>query len=128
MPTAIKWGQVQLTSQIQCRCQYGQTRQKPCTTSTLTVKNGEAVTHHFSYDRPVEKQMGSGGALPVIRQRRHRGYRFRPWLTGAELEEEGQYSRRMPRLHLDDPMTHRNFIQMLPELYQELEQRITDEF
>ena len=30
--------------------------------------------------------------------------------------------------HLDDPMVYRNFIQMPPELYQELEQRITAEF
>ena len=30
--------------------------------------------------------------------------------------------------HLDDPMAYRNFIQMPPELYQELEQRITAEF
>ena len=59
MPMAIEGGKVQLTSQIQCRCQYGQTRQKSCTTSTLIVRNGEAVTHHFSYDRLVEKQMGS---------------------------------------------------------------------
>ena len=59
MSMAIKGGKVQLTSQIQCKCQYGQTRQKSCTTSTLTVRNREAVTHHFSYDRPVEKQMGS---------------------------------------------------------------------
>ena len=29
------------------------------TTSTLTVRNGQAVTHHISYDRPVEKEMGS---------------------------------------------------------------------
>ena len=34
----------------------------------------------------------------------------------------------MPRLHLDDPMTYRNFIQMPPQPYQELEQRITAEF
>ena len=34
----------------------------------------------------------------------------------------------MPRLHLDDLMAYRNFIQMLPELYQEVEQRITAEF
>ena len=59
MPIAIKGGKVQLTSQILCRCQYEQTSKKYYTTSTLTVKNGEAVTHHFSYDRPVEKQMGS---------------------------------------------------------------------
>ena len=54
-----KGGKVQLTSQIQCKCQYGLTRKKSCSTSTLTVRNGEAVTHHFSYDRLVEKQMGS---------------------------------------------------------------------
>ena len=68
------------------------------------------------------------GGLPVIRQRRHGRYRFRPWLTRAELEEEGQYSRPMKMLHLDDPMAYRNFIQMPPELYQELEQRITAAF
>ena len=34
----------------------------------------------------------------------------------------------MPMHHLDDPMVYRNFIQILPELYQELEQRITAEF
>ena len=101
MPMAIKGGKVQLTSQIQCRCQYGQTQQKSCTTSTLTVRNGEAVTDYFSYDRPIEKQMGLPGGLPVIRQRRHRRYRFRPRLTRAELEEEGQYSRQIPRLHTD---------------------------
>ena len=33
----------------------------------------------------------------------------------------------MPMHHLDDPVAYRNFIQMPPELYQELEQRITDE-
>ena len=71
---------------------------------------------------------GLPGGLPVIRQRRHRKYRFRPCITRAELEEEGQYSRPMPRLHLDDPMAYRNFIQMPPELYQELEQRIIIEF
>ena len=128
MPVAIKRGKVQLTSEMQCRCQYGQTQQKTCTTSTLTVRNGEAVSHHFSYDRPVEKQIGLPGGLQVIRPRRYRRYRFRPWSTQAEVEEEGQYSRPMPMLHLDDPMACRNFIQMLPELYQELEQRITAEF
>ena len=34
----------------------------------------------------------------------------------------------MPMHHLDDPMAYRNFIQMPPELCQELEQRITAEF
>ena len=108
MPMAIKGGKIQLTNQIQCRCQYGQTGQKSCTTSTLTVRNGEAVTHHFSYRQKTEKTQK----------------RFRPWLTRAEFEE-GQYSRSMPRLHLDDPMAYRNFIP--PELYQELGQKITVE-
>ena len=71
---------------------------------------------------------GLSGGLLVIRQRRHRRYRFRPWLTRAEFEEEGQYSRPMPSLHLDYPMAYRHFIQMPSELYQELEQRITAEF
>ena len=128
MQIAIKGGRVQLTSQIQCRCQYGQTRKKSCTTSTLTVRNGKAVTHHFNYDSWLRSRWGLPGALPVIRQRRHRRYRFRPWPTRAELEEEGQYSRPMPMHHLDDPMAYRNFIQMPPELYQELEQRITAVF
>ena len=57
MAIAIKRGKVQLTSQIQCRCQNGQTQQKSSTTLTLTLRNGETVTHHFSYDRLVE--MGS---------------------------------------------------------------------
>ena len=68
------------------------------------------------------------GGLPVIRQRRHRRYSFRPWPTWAVLEGEGQYSRLMPMHHLDDPMAFRNFIQMPPDLCQELEQRITAEF
>ena len=54
-----KRGKAQVASKIESRCQYGQTGQKSCTTSTLTFRNGEAVTHHFSYDRDVEKQMGS---------------------------------------------------------------------
>ena len=64
---AIKGGKVQFTNQIQCRCQYGQTRWKSCTASTLTVRNEEAVTHNFSYDRKVEKQMESARGVPVIR-------------------------------------------------------------
>ena len=76
----------------------------------------------------LRSRWGLPEGLPVIRQRRHRRYRFRPWPTRAELEEEGQYSRPMPMHHLDDPMAYRNFIQMPPELYQELEQRITAEF
>ena len=77
----------------------------------------------------LRSRWGLPGGLQVInRQRRHRRYRFRPWQTRAELEEEGHYSRPMPGLHLDDPMAYRNFIRMPPELYQELEQRITAEF
>ena len=75
----------------------------------------------------LRSRWGLSGSLPVIRQRRHRRYRFRPWPTQAELEEKGQYSRPMAMLHLDDPMAYRNFIQMPPELSQELEQRITAE-
>ena len=75
----------------------------------------------------MKKSVRSRWCLPVIRQRRHRRYRFRPWLGLAEREEEGQYIRLMPRLQLDDPMAYRNFIWMLPELFQELEQRITAE-
>ena len=73
-------------------------------------------------------RLRSRWGLPVTRQRRHRRYRFRPWPTRAELEEDGQYSRPMPMHHLNDSMAHRNFIQMPSELYQELEQRITAEF
>ena len=76
----------------------------------------------------LRSRLGLPVGLPVIRQRRHRRYRFRHWPTQAEPEKEGQYSRQMPMHHLDDPMAYRNFIQMPPELYQELEQRITAEF
>ena len=60
--------------------------------------------------------------LPV-RQRRHKRYWVRPWITQAECEEEGQYTRLMPRLELDDHMAYRKFIQMPPKL----EQRLTPE-
>ena len=75
----------------------------------------------------ISAQIISDG-LRVIRQRRHRRYRFKPWPTWAEPEEECQYSRPMPMHHLDDPMAYRNFIQMPPELCQELQQRINAEF
>ena len=74
------------------------------------------------------ERVRSRWGLPVIRQKRHRRYRFRPWLGRSEHEEEGQYSRLMARLQLDDPMAYRNFLRMPPEPFQELEQRITDEF
>ena len=76
----------------------------------------------------LRSRWGLPGGLPVIRLRRHTRYRFRPWPIRAELEKEGQYSRPMPMHHLDDHMAYRNFIQMPPELCQELEQRITAEF
>ena len=60
-------------------------------------------------------------------QRRPRRYWVRPWLSQAECEEEGQYTRLMPMLELDDPMAYRNFIRMPPELFQELEQRLGSE-
>ena len=69
-------------------------------------------------------QLRSRCGLPVIIPR-HRRYRFRPWSTRAELKEEGQYSR--PMHHLDYPMAYGNFIQMLPELYQELAKSINAE-
>ena len=102
-PNGFKRGKAQVTSQIESRYQYGERGQKSCTTSTLILRNGEAVTHHFSYDRESEKQMRSASAS---------------YQTGrAEPEEEGQYTRIMPRLQLDDPMAYQNFIQMLPELF-----------
>ena len=113
MSIAIKGGKVQLTSQIQCRCQYGQARHKSCTTSTDTVTNGS-----YSISAMID-WLRSRWGLPVIRLERHRRYRFRPWLTQAELEDEGQYRGLMPRLYLDDPMAYRKIIQMPPELYQE---------
>ena len=58
------------------------------------------------------------------RQLRHRRYWVRSWLTQAEHEERGLYTRLMPRLELDDPMAYRNFIRMPPNLFQELEQRL----
>ena len=39
-------------------------------------------------------------------QQRQRRYWVRPWLSQAEHGEEGQYSRLMPMLELDDPMAY----------------------
>ena len=60
-------------------------------------------------------------------QRRQRRYWVRPWLSQAECEEEGEYSRLKLTLELDDPMAYRNFIRKPPELFQELEQRLGPE-
>ena len=57
-------------------------------------------------------------------QQRQIRYLVRPWLSQAELEEEGQYTRLMLMLELDDPMAYRNFIRIPPELFQELEQTL----
>ena len=37
----------------------------------------------------LRSRWGLPGGLQVIRQRRHRRYKFRPWPTRAEPEEEG---------------------------------------
>ena len=58
-PNGDKRGKSQVISQIDFCCQYEQRGQNSCTTSTLTLRNEEAVTHHFSYDRETEKEMGS---------------------------------------------------------------------
>ena len=76
-----KRGKGQVTSQIESRWQYGQRGQKSCTTSTLTLRNGEAVTHHFTQmerqlliiSAMIERVRSRWGLpVPVMRQRRHR--------------------------------------------------------
>ena len=49
-------------------------------------------------------------------QQRLRRYWVRLWLSQAECEEEGQYTRLMSMLELDDPMAYQNFIRMPHEL------------
>ena len=53
MLKTINGGKVKVTSQIHRRCHYGQTQQKSCTTLTLTLRNVEAVTHHFIHTNPL---------------------------------------------------------------------------
>ena len=36
-----------------------QTEQRSYANSTLNITNGEVVSHHYSYDRQTEKEMGS---------------------------------------------------------------------
>ena len=43
------------------------------------------------------------------------------------MKKEGQYTRLMPVLELDDPMAYRSIIQMAPKLFQELQQRLGPE-
>ena len=47
------------SSQIELRSQNGQTEQRSCANLTLNITNGEAVNHHYSYDRQAEKEMRS---------------------------------------------------------------------
>ena len=50
---------VRVTSQIEFRSQDEQIEQRSYANLTLNITNGEAVSHHYSYDRQVEKEMGS---------------------------------------------------------------------
>ena len=112
-----------VTSQIESRCQYGRNDRNLAQLQLLLLEMERQLLIISAMIERVRSRWG----LPVIRQIRHRRYRFRPWLTWAEHVEEGQYTRLMPRLQLDDPMAYQKFIRMLPELFQELEQRITAE-
>ena len=58
-PNAYKKGKGKATSQIELRSQNGQTEQRSFANSTLNITNREAVSHHYSYDRQAEKDMGS---------------------------------------------------------------------
>ena len=58
-PNAYKKGKGKATSQIELRSQNGQTQQRSCANSALNITNGEAVSHHYSYDRQAEEEMGS---------------------------------------------------------------------
>ena len=121
-PNVYKKGKGQATSQIEFRCKHEQTGQKSYTNSTLNITNGETVSHHYSHDRQAEKEMGSARKTAktqkILRQ---------AMAIPAEREEEGQYTRLMPRLELDYPMAYRNFIRMPLELFQELQQRLGPE-
>ena len=120
-PNAYKKGKDQATSQIEFRSQNEQTGQRSYTNSTLNITNGEAVSHHYSYDRQVEKEMGS--TMKTAKTPKILGQ------TMAKTDREKRVSTAnlMPRLKLDDPMAYQNFIRMPPELFQELKQRLDSE-
>ena len=99
-PNGYKKGKDQATSQIEFRCKHEQTGQKSYTNSTLNITNEETVIITAMIDR-LRRRWGLQG-----RQGRHRRYWVRPWLTQAEREEEGQYTRLIPRLELDDSMAY----------------------
>ena len=54
-PNGYKRGKGKATSQIELRTQNGQTQQRSYANSALNSTNGEAVSHHYSYDRQAEK-------------------------------------------------------------------------
>ena len=58
-PNAYKKGKGQATSQIEFGSQDEQTGQRSHTNSTHNITDGEAVSHHYSYNRQAEKEMGS---------------------------------------------------------------------
>ena len=58
-PNAYKKGKGKATSQIELRSQNRQMEQRSYANSTLNITNGEAVSHHYSYDRQAAKEMGS---------------------------------------------------------------------
>ena len=58
-PNGYKKGKGKATSLKELRSQNGQTEQRSYANSTLNITNGEAVSHHYSYDRQAEKEMGS---------------------------------------------------------------------
>ena len=58
-PNGYKKGKGQVTSQIEFGSQDEQTGQRSYTNSTPNITNGESDSHHYSYDRQVEKEMGS---------------------------------------------------------------------
>ena len=110
MPMAIKGSKIYLTTQIQCRCQYGQTQLAQLQLLLLEMERQLLIIS------AIIERVRSRWGLPVIRQGRHRRHRFRAWLTRADLEEEGQYTTSMPRLQLDDSMAYLIFIWMPTEL------------
>ena len=100
-PNGFRRGKAQVTSQFESRCQYGQRGQKSCTNSTL-ILTLEIDRQLLIISAMIERMRSKWDLpVPVIRQRRHRRYRFRPWLGRAEREEEGQYNRLIPKLNLD---------------------------
>ena len=58
-PNAYKKGKGKATSQIELRSQNAQMEQRSYANSTLNITNGEAVSHHYRYDRQAEKEMWS---------------------------------------------------------------------